>query len=258
MSEESTLISNIKNLQSAGQNMLWELKTKPQFTNDTREVLINHLDSLQDIQDSNYKYLEQLRDTKQNTHSINIDTLSNQTMALDVIETEMGLADNRYKEIESQLTNKQRLSELNTSLSDKYYAQTQILKSVVLSLVLLFIVTFIKNKNLIPLMVYKVLLIIIGATSSIYILSQIIDIYYRSKMDFSKYDFKSSTSISNEYANGLATKGLWEKPEIPCMGQECCEKGYTYVSSTNKCMQNDELPEGVSAYKSPVVSTSTF
>lgn len=244
----------IENIQNSAQNMFWTLKTNPQFTNDTRTDLIGNLGELQNIQNANLTNLEQIRDTKQKTYSANVDTLLNQNMAQEVIDTELNLASQRYNEIESDVINKQRLAELNTSLSDKYYAQTQILQSIVISLVLLLIITLLKNKKILPLLIYKVLLIIIGATSSIYILSQVIDIYYRSKMDFSKYDFKHSTSISNQYANGLATKGLWEKPETTCTGQSCCESGFTYVPSTNKCMDNTTLPKGVSAYKTPLHS----
>jgi hypothetical protein len=169
------------------------------------------------------------------------DTLADQTQAIQIVEKELNAAKKRLREIQDYKLNKLRLVEINTYYGERYAAHTHIMKLIIFTFVPILILAYLQNKGYISNWLFSYLTIIIGFIGVCFLLYNIRSIYLRDNMMFHEYDWgfnpdsAPKAGISGKFVDPWALGG-----SNICIGQACCDEGYTYNSAQNKCIPTSQ------------------
>ena len=137
--------------------------------------------------------------------------------------------------------NRKKMTEINNYYSDRYEAQTNMMKKISLISILLMITIFIKTRNIVPENVMNAAIILILILGGLYIVWLLIDFYRRDNTNFDEYKFPNmpeyepsdgeSISEYNKRNFILPTMGqLGGELGLGCMGESCCEIGPLFTS----------------------------
>jgi hypothetical protein len=111
--------------------------------------------------------------------------------------------------------------------------------------------------NILPKEIYTVLVIIVLVIGVIMLLRKIFYSYIRDSMNYQEMNFIPPYNLSYSVGD-LSGNNPWSLDIGTCIGQQCCEDGFTYVPEpTNMCMSNSQLPAGVAPYVSSNSVTSS-
>jgi hypothetical protein len=181
-----------------------------------------------------------------------------QKTALDFIGKEKARTNQNANIIETDNSNKKRMSQINQYYTQNYQANIAILKYVIYMSVALIVLTVLKTKEYIPPSISTLGTICILAFGSIEIGKKIYDILRRNDFDFDKYDWNfdqskmDSAQLTQTDTNSLSTLGSFG---APCYGPGCCDAGTSWSDSAKKCTPGATLTG--TAVWAPATSTST-
>lgn len=168
------------------------------------------------------------------------DLYNAQQTALDFIGKEKARATQNMKIIESDNTNKKRMSQINQYYTQNYQANITILKYVIYMSIALIIITILKTKEYIPPSISTLGTICILAFGSIEIGKRIYDILRRNDFEFDKYDWSfdqskmDSAKIAQANTNPTDLSALGSIG-APCYGPGCCDAGTSWSDTAKKC-----------------------
>lgn len=175
--------------------------------------------------------------------------ITNANTANDIINSETNLSNERLKNIREEKNNKLRLAQINTYYSKKYGAQSEIMKIIIVSCVIILILWYIKSSELLPLpsILFTILISLMVAISSIIIFFKAYYISIRDDNDFDQYNFeiKSSNLPPLIVPTGLNlgdTGSTFTNTNINCVTDPllCCPKGYSFEN--NYCKIIGDIP----------------
>jgi hypothetical protein len=181
-----------------------------------------------------------------------------QKTALDFIGKEKARTNQNANIIETDNSNKKRMSQINQYYTQNYQANIAILKYVIYMSVALIVLTVLKTKEYIPPSISTLGTICILAFGSIEIGKKIYDILRRNDFDFDKYDWNfdqskmDSAQLTQTDTNSLSTLGSFG---APCYGPGCCDAGTSWSDVTKKCTPGATLTG--TAVWAPATSTLT-
>jgi hypothetical protein len=181
-----------------------------------------------------------------------------QKTALDFIGKEKARTNQNANIIETDNSNKKRMSQINQYYTQNYQANIAILKYVIYMSVALIVLTVLKTKEYIPPSISTLGTICILAFGSIEIGKKIYDILRRNDFDFDKYDWNfdqskmDSVQLTQTDTNNLSTLGSFG---APCYGPGCCDAGTSWSDVTKKCTPGATLTG--TAVWAPATSTLT-
>lgn len=112
-----------------------------------------------------------------------------QQTALDFIGKEKSRTSENAKILETDNSNKKRMSQINMYYTQNYQANSEIMKNIIYMSVGLIVLTLLKTKEYIPSSIATLGTIFILVLGSIVIGQKIFDILRRNDMDFDKYDW---------------------------------------------------------------------
>lgn len=238
----SKTLTDIQNLQKIEKDMFNSLETKniqKQLTTDELTQIVNKINDISQMRVNLYKSLTNLNTFYNSELSDSIHTLDQQTTAIKIVETELNEAKKRLSLIEREKNNKIRIVEINNYFGEKYAEQTTLLKLLLFIVFLFMIISVLFKKNLIPRIIYLLLLIILGLYAVIKVFQSVYSIMLRDNMNYQEYNwnFKPDSAPSNS-SDVVNTSDPWGTPYVTCIGQSCCYTGSTYDSSQNKCIPN--------------------
>lgn len=246
------IVSNIQSLQKSEKvlfDQLQEGSSTMTMTKANKEAIVAQINNLTDTRRNLYTTLRSDQDFyKKNVDSAH-NVLTQESDALEVVERELHRARNRVGLINDQRTNRLRLVEINRYYGDKYRHHTLILKYITLVFSLILVITYLNNQGLMPPAIFTTLFVIIGSTGLYMIIKEVYDAYSRDNMLYQQYSWKDK--IPNEEptaAETASTPSIFDKTKTEkkstCIGQECCETGYTWVPEPlNKCIANTTLDD---------------
>ena len=139
-------------------------------------------------------------------------TLTNSSVFNKILNNEIKNAEDAYFAIKQDNTNKLRMIEINRYYTERYKAQSDLMKLIIFFTVPLLLITILSNKGILSKNIAYILggAILIGGI--IMVIGKIYDINNRDNMDFSKYniDWDPSTVIdkkgsSSDIGSGLVT-----------------------------------------------------
>lgn len=185
-----------------------------------------------------------------NTNSLVADDLiatqqliNNANTASNIIASEKLISDNRLIDISSDYNNKKRLAEVNTYYGKKYGAQSEIMKIIIISCIIVLIIWYVSSAELLPLpsIVFTILISLTITIAAVIVFFKAYYLSIRNDIDFDQFDFNlpaGKLPPMGPNARGLtAHTGSNADTDIPCNQGEtlCCPKGYAFNLTTLSC-----------------------
>jgi hypothetical protein len=167
--------------------------------------------------------------------------LANQATVYGVMQQQYEQAKIGLGKVEGTQENKMRMVEVNTYYSDKYRAQTSLIKLIIIVCVAFLLVVILMKKNLIPNQVAVVLLGGIILIGGILVTMTYLNISSRDNMVFDEFNWNADPPY---YDTGDAP-ATFKSTGTPCIDSSCCVEGTTFVrgdsiTSPNKCIATSE------------------
>tara|TARA_Y100000389_G_C17470954_1_gene530746 strand:+ start:6670 stop:7425 length:756 start_codon:yes stop_codon:yes gene_type:complete len=164
--------------------------------------------------------------------------LVNQATVYGVMEQQLEQAKIGLGKVAGTQENKMRMVEVNTYYSDKYRAQTGLIKLIIIVSVAFLLVVILMKKNLIPNQVAVVLLIGVILIGGILVTMTYLNISSRDNMVFDEFNWNADPP---SYDSGDAPAQGQEGAGFPCIDSSCCVEGTKFVKGTsstdlNKCI----------------------
>lgn len=169
-----------------------------------------------------YSILNQINNYLQATLSNSNNTLTNQTLALNIIENEFQQSKDKLSFLEEDKYNKYRQVEINTYYSQKYSEHNKVILWIILILAILTLIVFLNKKNIISYTIYFWLLLLTTLFGIILITYKINDLLKRNNMNYQEYDinFDLQKYKQNSKTYNVQPVDPWETEDTPiCMKQ---------------------------------------
>ena len=154
------ILNDIQSLQQMEEQLLSNLETNPNLSYQQQQDIIQKMNQLSTMRINLYQTLSGVNGFFQSALSSSIGTLEEQTSAIAIVENELNQAKQRLEVLEEEKNNKVRLVEINGYFGDKYAEHSQLMKIVIFTLVPIIILIFLKNKGILPNVVYTGLVVI--------------------------------------------------------------------------------------------------
>ena len=235
------LLNNIKTLQTTEMKLYDSLENQ-QLTYDQKQQIIDQINKTSQMRINMYAILKDSYSNYQSNVSTSRNTLSDQMVAIDVIENELNNSKRRLNYLQEEKSNKLRLVGINTYYGKKYNAHKEIMKTVVYVCIPVLILTILANKGILPGQLNLLLSGVIIIVGSILIGYKIIDLFNRDNMNFDEYNwyFNKNNIDTSLTTNSGSSYDPWAMIPYTCIGAECCDENNTYDSSQNMCIPTGE------------------
>jgi hypothetical protein len=230
----------IKDLQNQEKTLFNELQSSTSSSNE--EQIVTKINEISQLRNNLYKNIKSNYDQAQLSVAESHDLLKNEIAVINSIEKELKKSRLRLKKIENEKEDKIRMTEINTYYSQRYQAQTNFMKQIIVICIPILLVSVLMKKEIIPKNIAMGIIGIILVLGSIRILYTGIDLMRRDNMNYDEYEFyfdpnsvsvSSTSDESDQPGSGLSSK-------IKCVGSECCDvsNGLVYDSSNNVCKES--------------------
>lgn len=248
-----SLLSDITKLQTMESNLYKKLEAADanNVSQQEQNAMIAKINELSKMRMSLFEEIDKMYKGLQGRVSQSRIDLTNQLTVSGVMEQELNKAKRDLNLLQANKDNKMRLVEINTYYSNKYQAQTQLMKLIILVCIPLLVLAILAKKQLLPPRVSTILIWAVLIIGGILIIRKFIDINSRSNMSFQEYDWRWSPpsddgqtvieydeaqfqsgvqSAENDMSDAAADMGLG------CIGAACCSTGTYYDSDKNECV----------------------
>jgi hypothetical protein len=233
------ILNDIQNLQQLEQQMFNTLETNTSLTTTEKEKIIEKINNLSNFRVQLYETLGGVNGFFNDALSSSLGTLKEQSAAIGIVESELNRAKKRLEILEQERNNKVRLVEINQYFGDKYEEHAQLMKIIIFMLIPIIIITVLKNKDMLPSMVYMFLLIVISIIGGVYLWQRYASIIMRDNMNYQEYNWYFDPALApNGGSSSSADPWLSSSTSAygTCIGQACCSPGQVYDSTSNQCV----------------------
>ena len=171
--------------------------------------------------------------------------LVNQMVITDILEDEVQNAEVAYEDLKQNNIDKLRMVDINTYYTEKYRAQTDLMKMIIYFAIPILLIAILASKGIIKNSLAYSLGGIILFIGIICVIVMLVDINNRDPMNFREYKIdvnikaeeqeeKRAEKAGNihpwdeiEYDSESALKALERELGVACIGGDCCDKPYT-------------------------------
>lgn len=241
-----TILNDIQSLQQTEQQLFSNLETNQNISSAEKQKIIEKMNQLSSMRVNLYKLLNGVNDYFENAMNNSIDSLKEQTVAINIVENELNQAKKRLKILEEEKNNKVRLVEINNYYSDKYEEHSQLMKIVIFILMPIIILTILNRKGVLPTSIYTILMMIIAAIGGYFFWRRFASIIMRDNMNYQEYTWyfnPNSVSTGTTTTSSDTNSDPWSSTSATgaCVGDACCSGGMTFDASTNKCVDSSSV-----------------
>ncbi len=231
------LLNDIQSLQQMEQQLFNSLESNTSLSSEEQTKIVEKMNQLSNMRVNLYKTLSGVNNYFDNALNTSINTLKEQAIAIQIVESELNKSKKRLELLEEEKNNKIRLVEINTYFGDKYAEHSQLMKIIIFTLVPIIILAFLNNKGLLPNVIYYGLLIIIALIGGYFFWKRYASIIMRDNMNYQEYDWPFNPNDINTSTTS-STSDPWgnAKDYGTCIGDACCSNGLTYDDSLNQCV----------------------
>jgi hypothetical protein len=234
---EQTL-SDIQHLQQIEKGLYESLEQNANGNNLTieeKDQIVKKISEISEMRVNLYASLQEIYSFFQKNVASSRTTLTEQKMAIDIVENELKDAKRKLQLLEDEKYNKLRLVEINTYYGKQYGSHAGLMKSIVIICIPVLILSILKNRGIIPNVLGSIIIAIIIVIGIIYIIRQLIDMSNRDNMNYDEYDwyFNKNNAPSNEPSE---TTDPWATTSLVCVGSQCCNEFSTYDATQNMCV----------------------
>ena len=233
---EQTLISQLNNLSA--------LPTTPANTTQINSI-INQINALSAARVTLFSTLNSQATSLSAGVSNSRTDLVNQLTLLNVVEEQLTQATNNIDKIQNRNDSKKRMVEINTYYGQRYEAESNLMKMIILICAPLLILFILKKKNLLPPMISNYLIGITIAVGAIFVIRATWDISTRSNINFDEYDWNFEDPRSYNPTILEYNKEHLFNFDNPikalvgnlgsCIGSGCCADGLFYDDVKKQC-----------------------
>lgn len=234
-------IQNLQNIERELFNNLEQSLSQNTLSQSQKETLIQKINEISQMRSNMYQTIGGINSFYQTNLNTSTNALAQQTSAISIVEKELNAAKERLKLIEDYKLNKLRLVEINTYYSERYSAHTYLMKIIIYMFVPILILALLANKGLIPNLLFSVLTIIIAVIGLITLFYTIRSIMMRNNMMFQEYDWYFDANSGPKASTATSIDPWASSGSSMCIGQACCNDGYTYDSTQNKCIPSSQV-----------------
>jgi len=239
--EQAQLLRDIQGLQAIEKDLFSKLQVgiaNKSLTVEDKTALVSQIDKVSQMRINTYQSLNDMNRFYQGNVNSSVNTLSEQVVAVGIVEDELKEAKRRLAIIKDEKENKQRLVEVNSYYSERYQDYKNYMKTIVFICIPIIILSLLSRFNILPGFIYYPLLVIIIVVAIIYLFIRTIYLTSHDNMNYKEYDWnfnlKNAPPIDTSAPSGTVP---WTSSATggTCIGQECCAAGETYDSTMNKC-----------------------
>jgi hypothetical protein len=239
------IIADINSLQSMEKDLFNNLEqslSQNTLSQSQKEELIQKINEISQMRSNMYETIGGVNSFYETNLNTSSDTLSQQTAAINIVEKELNAAKKRLKKIEEYKLNKLRLVEINNYYGERYAAHSDLMKIIIFMFVPILILAIITNWGILPVWIFSIAVILIGVFGTIKFYYAARSIMTRDNMQYQEYDwnFNPDTASKNIVTPSKKTRGNFKGPGI-CVGEACCDAGYTYDMVKNKCIPTSQI-----------------
>ena len=248
-----SLLSDITKLQTMESNLYKKLESADanNTSQDEQNAMIAKINELSKMRMSLFEEIDKMYKGLQGRVSQGRIDLTNQLTVSGVMEQELNKAKRDLNLLQANKANKMRLVEINTYYSNKYQAQTELMKLIILVCIPLLVLAILAKKQILPPRVSTFLIWAVLIIGGILIIKKFIDINSRNNMSFQEYDWRWSPPSDDgqtvlEYDEAQFQSGVQSAEDdmsdaaadmgLGCIGAACCSTGTYYDSDKNECV----------------------
>jgi len=188
---------------------LEENATNNSLTPDQQTKIINRINEISQMRINLYENLNDVYSFFQKNVNSSRNTVSEQVMAIQIVENELNEAKKRLDLLDEEKINKMRLVEINTYYGKQYNSQADVMKIIVFMCFPILILALLMNKNIIPRNIGGLIIIIIIIIGVLALVAKIIDNSNRDKMNYDEYDWYFDSSNAPVDNSPLTTTDPW-------------------------------------------------
>jgi hypothetical protein len=252
------LLNDIQSLQTMEQQIFNSLETNPNLTTEQKKQMVDKMNQLSNMRINLYQTLSGVNNYYQNALSSSQGTLTEQSVAITIVENELNKAKKRLEFLEAEKNNKIRLVEINDYYGDKYAEHGALMKIVIFTLVPIIILAILNSKGILPTNIYLILLSIIAAIGGYFFWIRFGSIITRDNMNYQEYDWYFNAGAAPR-ANSSDTTDPWASNGMgTCIGDACCSNGQTYDESINQCIGSSSLNTNKNNSNNKTKTTESF
>jgi len=250
---QKSILNNIQQLQDLEKELYNKLEagSANNSTSEEETAIVKRINEISQMRATMFKELDAMYKSMQGRVSQTRVDLVDQMVVTGVVEKELNNAKLRLNALNDDKNNKMRMVEINTYYTQKYQAQSGLMKSIIIISLVLLVLAIISKKNLLPTNVMNGIIGVWIAISLIYIFRKLYDINSRDNMNFDEYNWhwdeadNSPTVIQyDEDEVSTVTKSLRDdiknfvsSVDIGCVGENCCSTGTKYDRTQDKCVE---------------------
>ena len=250
---ESTILENIASLQALEEAAIANL-TSLMNANSSSAVINPIIDQINKLSASRISLFQSLSNTAsvlQTGISNSRSDLVSQTTLLNVVEDQLNSAKAALTGLQNKNDTKMRMVQINTYYGQRYEAQSELMKLVIMVCIPVLILFILKKKSLIPEMIANYAIGITIAVSAIFVIRKVWNISMRSNMNYDEIDWKFEDP--SDYA-----PSIWEYNKANlfnfdnpiktlvgnlglCVGADCCANGLYFDTDKQKCTNREHF-----------------
>ena len=244
--DNDQILNDIQKLQNIERDLFSSLEN-PQIQPQESTTIISKINDVSQMRLNLYKLLGNLNTNYKNSLTNSREVLSEQNVAVDIVETELNRLKRRLAAIEEEKNNKIRLIEINTYYEQSYDDHANLMKLFIYILIPVIIISILFKLNIIPGSIYTVLNVIIILVGVILLWRNYSKIYMHDKLNYPEYAWTFDASAAPGPDTSASNADPWAGLGATCIGSACCLSGTTFDTNLGKC-----VPESSAA------STETF
>lgn len=247
----SDILANIQKLQTTEQSLITQLDTltsTPGYSGAAADDLVTQINSIADARLAMFNTISANASLVQESVAESRVDLVSQMTLYGVVEDQLNKAKAQLDTLSSRNDTKLRMVQINTYYGQRYEAQSNLMKLIIICCLPILIIFILKKKGAIPETISNYLLGIIIAVVAIVLIRKIWDIYARSNMDFNEYNWDyefadPETQVpsiwqynkDNLFNFDSLFKNLMGNLGI-CVGEACCPAPLTYDTAKLQCV----------------------
>ena len=191
--------------------------------------ILKKIQELQTLKSSLYNSLSYSYASTQANVAEARNSLVNEVAVGGVIKNELGNAKKSLSALKDARYNKLRMAEINNYYSEKYSAQTVVMKTIVYYCIPILILAILTKKELIPQNIGIIIMGLLVGLALFMIGYQIIDIMSRDNMVFSEFEFPfDPNSVNLDKDSNDKDQPFKMDMSFSCAGESCCPPGNVY------------------------------
>lgn len=236
----TALLADIQGLQTIEQELFSKLEqglANNSISAEDKTFIVSQIDKISNMRLSLYKNLNDINMLYQGNVKFSMDTLTEQSLAVDIVEKELREARTKLQLVKEAKNDKQRLVEINTYYGERYDDYSEFMKSIVFICIPIIILSILANKGIIPSSLTTLLIIIIIVVAVIYLWVRVVYLNSHDNINYPEYNWNFDESkaplIDTSDPDG---DNPWKSVGITCIGQACCHSGTTYNNALNQCI----------------------